>query len=70
MKKYNNKKSKWQDRRERDAERDSQFDPKIHELGRQGYGFQMKRGHKATDEELSGSTIKHLFDKWSEDKKK
>ena len=64
------KKSKWQDRRERDAERESQFDPKIHELGRQGYGFQMKRGHKATDEELSGSTIKHLFDKWSEDKKK
>ena len=57
------KKSKWQDRRERDAERESQFDPKIHELGRQGYGFQMKRGHKATDEELSGKNLPFKIDK-------
>jgi len=61
--KKDKKKSKWQDRRERDAERDSQFDPKIHELGRQGYGFQMKRGHKATDEELSGKNLPFKVDK-------
>jgi hypothetical protein len=57
------KKSKWQDRRERDAERESQFDPKIHELGRQGYGFQMKRGYKASDEELSGKNLPFKIDK-------
>jgi hypothetical protein len=57
------KKSKWQDRRERDAERDSQFDPKIHELGRQGYGFQMKRGYKPKPEELSGRNLPFNIDK-------
>jgi hypothetical protein len=57
------KKSKWQDRRERDAERESQFDPKIHELGRQGYGFQMKRGYKASAEELSGKNLPFKLDK-------
>ena len=61
--KKDKKKSKWQDRRERDAERDSQFDPKIHELGRQGYGFQMKRSYKATDEELSGKNLPFKVDK-------
>ena len=57
------KKSKWQDRRERDAERDSQFDPKIHELGRQGYGFQMKRGYKPKPDELSGKNLPFKVDK-------
>ena len=61
--KKDKKKSKWQDRREREAERDSQFDPKIHELGRQGYGFQMKRGYKATKEELSGKNLPFKLDK-------
>ena len=61
--KKDKKKSKWQDRREREAERDSQFDPKIHELGRQGYGFQMKRGYKAPDEELSGKNLPFKTDK-------
>jgi len=61
--KKDKKKSKWQDRRERDAERDSQFDPKIHELGRQGYGFQMKRGYKTSDEELSGKNLPFKSDK-------
>ena len=59
----NKKKSKWQDRREREAERNSQFDPKIHELGRQGYGFQMKRGYKPTKEELSGRNLPFKLDK-------
>ena len=51
------KKSKWQAKREQEAEKNSQFDPKIHQLGRQGYGFQMKRDIKATDEELSGKNL-------------
>ena len=51
------KKSKWQKQREKQASENSQFDPKIHELGRQGYGFQMKRGYKAKPEELSGRNL-------------
>ena len=53
----NKKKSKWQIKREKDAERDSQFDPKIHQLGREGYGFQMKRDVETTEEELSGKNL-------------
>ena len=52
-----NKKTKSQSRREREASKTSQFDPKIHQLGRQGYGFQMRRDHKATKEELSGKNL-------------
>ena len=48
----NNKK-----KREKIASKNSQFDPKIHQLGRQGYGFQMKRGYKATEDELSGKNL-------------
>ena len=33
------KKSKWQVKREKDISKRSQFDPKIHELARQGEGF-------------------------------
>ena len=51
------KKSKLQARRERSAKRNSQFDPSIHQLGRQGYGFQMKKGYKAKPEELSGRNL-------------
>ena len=61
--KKDKKKSKYQARREKEAERDSQFDPKIHDLGRQGYGFQMKRGYKASDEELSGKNLPFETDK-------
>jgi len=53
----NKKKSKWQIKREKDAERNSQFDPKIHQLGREGYGFQMKRDVETTEEELSGKNL-------------
>ena len=52
-----NKKRKGQSRREREASKNSQFDPEIHQLGRQGFGFQMKKGHKATAEELSGKNL-------------
>ena len=51
------KKNKWQSRREQEASKNSQFDPKIHQLGRQGYGFQMKPNIKATPEELSGRNL-------------
>ncbi len=51
------KRQKQKSRREREASSNSQFDPKIHELGRQGYGFQMKKGYKTKPDELSG---KHL----------
>ena len=51
------KKSKWQKQREKQASENSQFDPKIHQLGREGYGFQMKRDIEATEEELSGKNL-------------
>jgi hypothetical protein len=55
--KKNNKKSKWQAKREKEASENSQFDPKIHQLGREGYGFQMKKDIKVTKEELSGKNL-------------
>ena len=55
--KRDKKKSKWQAKREKEASENSQFDPKIHQLGREGYGFQMKKDIKTDPEELSG---KHL----------
>jgi len=57
------KKSKWQAKREQEAERNSQFDPKIHQLGREGYGFQVKRDIEATEEELSGKNLPFKTDK-------
>ncbi len=48
----NNKK-----KREKIASKNSQFDPNIHDLGRQGYGFQMKKGYKPKPEELSGKNL-------------
>ena len=33
------KKSKWQEQREKEVSKNSQFDPEIHQLGREGYGF-------------------------------
>ena len=51
------KKSKWQVQREKDVSKGSHFDPEIHQLGREGYGFQMKRDYKATPEELSGKNL-------------
>ena len=53
----NKKKTKWQAKREKEAEQNSQFDPKIHQLGRQGFGFQMKKDVKTDPEELSGKNL-------------
>ena len=51
------KKSKWQVKREKDISKRSQFDPEIHQLGREGEGFQMKRDYKTKPEELSGKNL-------------
>ena len=51
------KKSKWQVQREKDVSKGSHFDPEIHQLGREGYGYQMKRDYKSTPEELSGKNL-------------
>ena len=48
----NNKK-----KREKLARQNSQFDPKIHQLGRQGFGFQMKPNVKVKAGELSGRNL-------------
>ena len=53
----NKSKSKWQRKREKQASENSQFDPKIHDLGKQGYGFQMKKDYKEKPEELSGKNL-------------
>jgi len=44
-------------KREKDISNRSQFDPRIHDLGREGEGFQMKRDYKAKPEELSGKNL-------------
>jgi len=51
------KKSKWQIKREKQASETSQFDPDIHELGREGFGFGMKKDYKDKPEELSGKNL-------------
>ena len=50
-------KPRWQQKKEKQESKYSQFDPKIHQLGRQGYGFQMKRDIETTEEELSGKNL-------------
>jgi hypothetical protein len=57
MKNKDKKKSKWQIQRETEVSKNSQFDPEIHQLGREGYGFQMKRDYKAKPGELSGKNL-------------
>ena len=44
-------------KREQKASENSQFDPKIHTLGREGFGFQMKKDYKPKPEELSGKNL-------------
>ena len=53
----NKKKSKWQMKREKQASENSQFDPKIHQLSREGFGFHMKKDIKIEPEELSGKNL-------------
>ena len=63
------KKSKGQIRKEKEAGRNSQFDPKIHELSKVSYGFQMKRDYKSSDEELSGKNLPFTVDKKNDKRK-
>ena len=51
------KKSKWQKQREKQASENSQFNPEIHQLGRQGIGFGMKKDYKERPDELSGKNL-------------
>ena len=51
------KKSKWQKQREKQTSENSQFDPKKHQQGREGYGIQMKKDIEATQDELSGKNL-------------
>ena len=44
-------------KREKQASENSQFDPKIHDLGRQGFGFQMRKDVKIKPDELSGKNL-------------
>ena len=53
----NKKKSKWQVKREKEISLNSTFDPKIHQLGKEGYGFGMKKDYKTKPEELSGKNL-------------
>ena len=53
----NKKKSKWQVKREKEISSNSTFDPKIHQLGKEGYGFGMKKDYKTKPEELSGKNL-------------
>ena len=53
----NKKKSKWQVKREEEISANSTFDPKIHQLGKEGYGFGMKKDYKTKPEELSGKNL-------------
>ena len=53
----NKKKSKWQVNREKEISSNSTFDPKIHQLGKEGYGFGMKKDYKTKPEELSGKNL-------------
>ena len=55
--KKDKKKSKWQIKREKEASENSQFDPEIHQLGREGFGFQMKKDVKTNPEDLSGKNL-------------
>ena len=57
------KKSKWQKKREKQASENSQFDPKIHQLGREGFGFGMKKDIKTDPKELSGKNLPFSKDK-------
>ena len=53
----NKKKSKWQVKREKEISSNSTFDPKIHQLGKEGYGFGMKKDYKTKPGELSGKNL-------------
>jgi len=58
-------KPRWQQKKEQQEQKYSQFDPKIHTMSKQGIGFGLKKDYKEKPGEASGSNLKALFDKWS-----
>ena len=58
-------KPRWQKKREQQAEQNSQFDPKIHQLSKKGgIGFGLRKDYVEKPGESSGSNLKDLFAKW------
>lgn len=57
-------KPRWQQKREDQAEKNSQFDPKIHQLSSKGIGFGLRKDYVEKPGESSGSNLKDLFAKW------
>jgi hypothetical protein len=62
-------KPRWQQKKEQQEQKYSQFDPKIHSMSKQGIGFGLRKDYKEKPGEASGSNLKDLFDKWSWTKK-
>ena len=62
-------KPRWQQKKEQQEQKYSQFDPKIHSMSKQGIGFGLRKDYKEKPGEASGSKLKDLFDKWSWTKK-
>ena len=58
-------KPRWQQKKEKQESKYSQFDPKIHTMSKSGIGFSLKKGHKEKPGESSGANLKDLFAKWS-----
>ena len=62
-------KPRWQQKKEQQEQKYSQFGPKIHSMSKQGIGFGLRKDYKEKPGEASGSNLKDLFDKWSWTKK-
>jgi hypothetical protein len=62
-------KPRWQQKKEQQEQKYSQFDPKIHKMSKVGIGFSLRKDYVDKPGEASGSNLKALFDKWSWTKK-
>jgi hypothetical protein len=58
-------KPRWQQKKEKQAQKDSQYDPEIHYMSKVGIGFGLRKDYKEKPGEASGANLKDLFDKWS-----
>ena len=58
-------KSRWQQKKEKQEQKYSQFDPKIHKMSKVGIGFSLKKDYVDKPGENAGANLKNLFDKWS-----
>ena len=62
-------KPRWQQKKEQQEQKYSQFDPKIQSMSKKGIGFGLRKDYKEKLGEASGSNLKDLLDKWSWTKK-